>query len=1732
MSRSDAGAGVRHKQRWHLALAALCALLVIVGAASSSASAEDSEPAIPSTLLTPQLIEEAISSPNAMPLEAPPTDIQAAQQLPHDELGRTEALHLLSSVFGAEIENPGGLLDEMPPAKFLSDHAAVMQAGTLAAAMSGGEELSGEKALEPTLVESSVPLKAEDAEGRQAPVDLSLEHSDGELQPANPIVDTGIPTELGEGISLAGGDVELAFPEASEERAPSTVEGDAAFYPNVQEDSDLLVAPVPGGVETMTQIRTAQAPRTQIIHVTLPEGAHLEEDRQGGVQATVNGRRLLAVAPPSAVDAAGNAVPMTVAVSGDNVELTISPSEDSAYPILADPVWTLEEYNWTWGGSSFSGWTPESFVPSYHALTYQYPNAFPAIDVTSGFPGGATPNTGAGWKFLVPRYASDMAKYGVPPDSFISAVFTQGMMFLLEGNHAYYPVLIAGIIDAEKGEWTTYTTWNGTQGEIGGWSGHANFFNFYEPEPLVGAPHYNEDTHAREFVFDLVTLENEAQAKYRNVVAAQATTEVADHNTPEVNLLSGPAGWVNTGEAVLSYSASDAGLGVTDLEVVPPGGHLNGFGQGSSPEFPVGCTGVAANPCPREVSSKIPGSPKITINAATAPEGMDKYTFAAFDPLYSSGFSEGPVSHIAQEPFTLQVDHTAPTLALSGSLIEQASLGSAKPQYALKYNAADGTETPPTVLTSYGTEGTGNGQFKHPADVSRAADGSLWIADENNNRIEKLNEKGEFLAAYGTLGSGNGQLSHPTGIELDSSGNPWVSDSGNNRIEELNSKGEYVRKFGTAGSGNGQLSAPQGIALAANGNVWVSDTANNRIEEFSSTGSFLGAFGSNGSGNGQFKEPSSLDIGPGGNVWVADAGNNRIEELNEKGEFVAVYGTLGSGNGQLSHPDAIEVDTGGSVWVADQNNGRVEQFSERGEYLGQFGSKGTGAGQFTFSNPTGLTTNGAGSLWVVDSGGSRIERWNAPQGTRSGVRNVVVKMDGKVVQQPNVKCPEGGCPLTGEWTLHSGEYSAGAHTVEVTATDGVGLPKTESLNITLNPPAPSLALSGTMTEQASLGTKRPQYILKLNAAAEEGTGIAQPGRSTVATEITIDGKRVDSGEASCSTESCPITREWTLKSGEFSAGSHTVVAKATDRYGYWTSKTRTFEIQPDVTKPTLQVGGELANAPEGWVEQESYKLNATAADPTGYGVTSLVFRIGGSTVASTTKPCPEGGCEASISKEISMAPYSGGTHEAEVVATDGAGNTTTKPWTINVDPEGHVTTAEAMATMEAVEETSESNLIGNSAEEDIGGTAPGLGLESTETGFAATGSAAPMTVGADPGDAMTVEVPEAAEIFGCRAEAEEQPSPEEESDEPCIPATEAGDGKLQRVVVTPLGVGGTAGPQHLVEENAAVSANTASATDTVVRPLNDGGMIFQAIRDNAAPETYSYRVTLGERQELTQVDATHVQVYYSNGFPAFAITAIPSSDAVGTSVPTTLQITGDDVIALTVHYKDGANGSPFVFPVVSGTGWEGGFRTETVSLEGLNPSGEEYWESGNLIVGPPEPLADAGEASASSNGDGAARKQFVRVICGHSSFYGRTAGEGYTQECGNPFMKKQGYSTPWQAGMRGAFFYKPGGWAEERGARACAGYGYDVSLSWYYYVKNASQCTYGPRTSDENGGTKTTAGHYLRAQAHWEVGHAAKCSEEFGEHQSLCPPPNPVIWEDKAIELHLWPSGIVEWAVP
>jgi len=292
---------------------------------------------------------------------------------------------------------------------------------------------------------------------------------------------------------------------------------------------------------------------------------------------------------------------------------------------------------------------------------------------------------------------------------------------------------------------------------------------------------------------------------------------------------------------------------------------------------------------------------------------------------------------------------------------------------ALGLFAASAWASPPTPTysSSFGSRGTGNGQFERPEGAAVDSSGNLWVVDTGNKRIQKFNSKGEFLCKIGSLGSGNGQFSNPRGIAADSAGNVWVVDSGNGRLQKIGPSCEYLSQFGSKGSGNGQLQQPYGVAIDPSGNIWVSDTDNNRIQKFNSKGEFIAACGSQGGEPGEFEEPQAIAADADGNVWVSDSWQE-MQQFNSKCEFVHGFYHDEAGAPDWLGPSALAIDPSGNLWVTNSGD-HIDGLYPEGEYFTRFGELGSGAGQFT--DVYGLAAASDGTLWVVDRPNTRVEKW-------------------------------------------------------------------------------------------------------------------------------------------------------------------------------------------------------------------------------------------------------------------------------------------------------------------------------------------------------------------------------------------------------------------------------------------------------------------------------------------------------------------------------------------------------------------------------------------------------------------------------------------------------------------------------------------------------------------------------------------------------------------------------------
>jgi YD repeat-containing protein len=255
----------------------------------------------------------------------------------YEESDGDEALTVAEAKFGELIDDPlwapPSFGDNERPGAYLGENAQLV-------------EREGESS--PSVIDSTLPLRAETESGEQAPVAIELEDAGEAFKPKNPLAKTRVAKRAADGIAFEQSGVKVR-PEASGAARQGTRTEGKVFYPDTDTDTDFMVAPLPTGVETFHQLRSAKSPERHALDFDLPAGAQLRAtgDRFGptGAEVVRGEERLTTVGAPTATDAEGRAVPVSYAVEGDRLTLKVDHrAGDWRYPILVDPV--IEDYYW------------------------------------------------------------------------------------------------------------------------------------------------------------------------------------------------------------------------------------------------------------------------------------------------------------------------------------------------------------------------------------------------------------------------------------------------------------------------------------------------------------------------------------------------------------------------------------------------------------------------------------------------------------------------------------------------------------------------------------------------------------------------------------------------------------------------------------------------------------------------------------------------------------------------------------------------------------------------------------------------------------------------------------------------------------------------------------------------------------------------------------------------------------------------------------------------------------------------------------------------------------------------------------------------------------------------------------------------------------------------------------------------------------------------------------------
>lgn len=332
---------------------------------------------------------------------------------------------------------------------------------------------------------------------------------------------------------------------------------------------------------------------------------------------------------------------------------------------------------------------------------------------------------------------------------------------------------------------------------------------------------------------------------------------------------------------------------------------------------------------------------------------------------------------------------------------------------------------------TFGSRGTGPGQFSKPTGICVSPSGSLLVSDGKNRRVlefrlenkEKttelpantqtkinihgplkvykhkiggfamlgdsslfgylmdsrelalINAEGKLVRKFGARGKKPGQTSRPGGFVFSEKYGLLVSDTGNNRIQVFTSTGGFVRIFGQKSglfgsrSKEGKMNKPAGIALIKDKDtLYVADTGNSRVQAFNTEGIFMFSIGPE-IGGYTMKEPVSVQWDPAGFLYILDRGLKKVFKVKPSGKYVSDWGDIGPGMRQWQDPAAMVYDGHSYIYILDRETAQLKLYDTSGNWVESFFAKG--AGEKDLADPVflGFLNN---SIVISDPGNSKV----------------------------------------------------------------------------------------------------------------------------------------------------------------------------------------------------------------------------------------------------------------------------------------------------------------------------------------------------------------------------------------------------------------------------------------------------------------------------------------------------------------------------------------------------------------------------------------------------------------------------------------------------------------------------------------------------------------------------------------------------------------------------------------
>lgn len=191
------------------------------------------------------------------------------------------------------------------------------------------------------------------------------------------------------------------------------------------------------------------------------------------------------------------------------------------------------------------------------------------------------------------------------------------------------------------------------------------------------------------------------------------------------------------------------------------------------------------------------------------------------------------------------------------------------------------------VLLTLGTKGqagawdeaAGSRLLNEPNDIAIGRNGDIFLVQghspgKGDPRVLKFDKNGAFIKTWGGEGTDPGKFNVAHAIALDAQGQLWIADRENQRIQVFDQDGLFIRQMKYAG-------LPCSFQIGSQ-NIFMVNGFTGQLLKLDLDGNVLAATGKPGKGLGEFGEAHFVAVSPRGEIYVADT-TGRMHKFVKKG---------------------------------------------------------------------------------------------------------------------------------------------------------------------------------------------------------------------------------------------------------------------------------------------------------------------------------------------------------------------------------------------------------------------------------------------------------------------------------------------------------------------------------------------------------------------------------------------------------------------------------------------------------------------------------------------------------------------------------------------------------------------------------------------------------------------------------------------------------------------------------